>query len=132
MPDNLDFDALARQSECLRIGFIECELELCGTFIALGHAESLGDLPHARRILQILERAIDTTHHFIAQVSSIDEQARFVEQLAKIEDTAGELKALVEGVGHNPSFPALFSRNKLPPRECTVSPSAPTDARSGS
>jgi hypothetical protein len=35
-------------------------------------------------------------HHFIEKVSSIDEQARIAEQLAKIENAAGELEALLK------------------------------------
>ena len=97
MPKEFDFDALVRESDRLRIYFLERELELSQTFVALGHRKiALGESSQVHRILEKVQRAIETVHDFTGKISSVDEQTRIPEQLAKIENAAAELEALVK------------------------------------
>ncbi len=107
MPNDRNFDALRRESERLRIDFIQRDLEVCETFIALGRTEfELGDMSRVNEVLEKVHVATETIANFIGKLISTEDRARFIGQLTKLKVATEELEALVKNpnlaiVGNN-------------------------------
>ena len=67
MPNVPDPDALRRESKRLRVEFIQRDLEVCETFLALARTKvELRDLPRLNEILGKVHQATETIENFIA------------------------------------------------------------------
>jgi hypothetical protein len=77
-------ESLAAQTESLRVQFLERELELTATMIALVSLEG----EHSAHMSQAIRHVclgLDIVRKFVGQVSSPDERARIADRLERLE-----------------------------------------------